>query len=590
MRFRILPGLAAAVGLTLVLAIRGSAQTEAPPVPPPPDLPAPQEGVDVQARGPVHEAFAEATDPNPQPGPVIAKQPPDPIDELPPDQKPDGTNVQWVPGYWAWVAESTNFLWVSGFWRDVPPGHRWVPGHWQQVQDGWQWVSGFWAPEDLQEVNYLPPPPQSIDAGPSTPAPDDTSTYVPGCWVFQQQRFLWRPGFWLPFQPGYVWTPARYTWTPVGCVFNEGYWDHPFGDRGLLFAPVAIAPRLLGRRWTYTPSYVVQPDFLLGALFVHRGTYHYYFGDYFEPRYARGGFVPWVDYRVARNVPDANFAYYGHEFRRDPGWAKGLRELYVARANGTVPRPPRTLVQQNQVIQKITVNKTQNVTVNKNVNITHFQNVSVLAPLSSAKTINVTHLATLGSRTNVKPPQKLVRMAPVPQAQRIQVQKSAVRLREVSQQRRQAEAKILKARPVVRPGQPPAPHQPFKVALPKPATTTVQHPPPPRPVPPRKPAPPPRPTLPKHVERPIPRPPVPPAKPPVRPQPPRPPMPVQRPPKPAPQPPRPVPQPPRVAPQPPKPAPPPPKPVVPVKPPAPAPHPAVVPHPPAPPTPKPHGK
>ena len=290
----------------------------------------------------------------------------------------------------------------------MPPDHRWVPGHWQQVQNGWQWVSGFWAPEGLQAVNYLPPPPQSIEAGPSTPAPDATSSYVPGCWVFQQQRFLWRPGFWMPFQAGYG---GR---RPATCGRRSAV--SSTRATGTIRSETAACslPRwrlsvgLLGRHWTYTPSYVVQPDFLLGALFVRRGTRHYYFGDYFEPRYARSGFVPWVDYRVARNVPDANFAYYGHAFHGNPGWAKGLRQLYVARANGTVPRPPRTLVQQNQVIRKLTVNKTRNVAVHKNVNITHFQNVSALAPLSRARNINVTHMATLGGRATVKPPPKRI--------------------------------------------------------------------------------------------------------------------------------------------------------------------------------------
>ena len=40
------------------------------------------------ARGPVHEAFAQPFQANPQPGPVVPKRPPDPIPEEPPDQKP----------------------------------------------------------------------------------------------------------------------------------------------------------------------------------------------------------------------------------------------------------------------------------------------------------------------------------------------------------------------------------------------------------------------------------------------------------------------------------------------------------------------
>src|ERR1700694_249733 len=65
--------------------------------------------VEVLARGPVHEAYAEPAEVRPEPGPVVAKQPPDPIQELAPDQKPEGDNVVWIPGYFAWDDEASNF-------------------------------------------------------------------------------------------------------------------------------------------------------------------------------------------------------------------------------------------------------------------------------------------------------------------------------------------------------------------------------------------------------------------------------------------------------------------------------------------------
>ena len=150
---------------------------------------------EVLARGPVHEGFAEPVDYRPQPGPIIAKKVPDPVEEAPPDQKPDGHDVRWIPGYWAWDAESNDYLWISGFWRDVPPGHRWVAGTWQQVAGGWQWSPGFWAADEVTSVNYVAPPPAPIDAGPSVPASQPTDIYVPGCWVWRQPRFLSAP--WL---------------------------------------------------------------------------------------------------------------------------------------------------------------------------------------------------------------------------------------------------------------------------------------------------------------------------------------------------------------------------------------------------------
>ena len=46
------------------------------------------------------------------------------VPELPPANKPDGPDVQWVPGYWAWDDERQDFIWVSGFWRVPPPDLR----------------------------------------------------------------------------------------------------------------------------------------------------------------------------------------------------------------------------------------------------------------------------------------------------------------------------------------------------------------------------------------------------------------------------------------------------------------------------------
>ncbi len=89
-----------------------------------------EQGVQVLTRGPVHEAFAETVTFDAEPGIVVPKAPPAAIEELPPDQKPEGANVSWIPGYWAWDDERNDFLWVSGIWRDLPPGRQWLPGYW----------------------------------------------------------------------------------------------------------------------------------------------------------------------------------------------------------------------------------------------------------------------------------------------------------------------------------------------------------------------------------------------------------------------------------------------------------------------------
>ena len=110
--------------------------------------PDPTQNQDVQVltRGPVHEAFALPVVNDPKPGLTVAKQPPAPVEEAPPDQKPAGQNVQWISGYWSWDASRDDFLWVSGVWREPPPGRQWVPGYWNQVEGGYQWVAGAWVP------------------------------------------------------------------------------------------------------------------------------------------------------------------------------------------------------------------------------------------------------------------------------------------------------------------------------------------------------------------------------------------------------------------------------------------------------------
>ena len=138
------------------------------PAQPPPPAPAAADGPEVLARGPVHEAFATSVE-SPAPAEIVPKAPPDPIEELPPDQKPEGDHVQWLPGYWHWDNERSDFIWVSGFWRAAPPGRMWVAGSWHQVQGGYQWVHGFWQPTAVeqpaevqqasQQIEYLAAPP-----------------------------------------------------------------------------------------------------------------------------------------------------------------------------------------------------------------------------------------------------------------------------------------------------------------------------------------------------------------------------------------------------------------------------------------------
>jgi hypothetical protein len=299
-----------------------------------------QEGVEPQARGPIHEGYANPIEGQPAAPTVIVQEPPALIEEVPADQKPQGDNVQWIPGYWGWDDAKSDFLWVSGFWRTPPPGRRWMAGSWSRVSTGWQWTPGFWAAAEATEVSYLPPPPAPIEVGPSVPAPSSDYIYVPGSWVYADTRYVWRPGIWTLHRPGWVWIPAHYRWTPAGYIFVPGYWDYPLADRGLLFAPVWIDRRYAyGPRWRFCPTIAVYDDSLYGALFVRGGGY--YFGDYFDVRYTNLGYRSWFSVSFGRSYAyDPLFSYYSYTYRRDPYWAPAMREIYVARYNGDMARPP----------------------------------------------------------------------------------------------------------------------------------------------------------------------------------------------------------------------------------------------------------
>ncbi len=331
-------------GLT-ALAVAGllsaAALTPAPAGPPDQrEVLEPEPGIDVQPRGPVHEGFAQPGLANPKPEPAVAVEPPSPVPEEPPDQKPEGANVQWLPGYWAWDPVKADYVWVSGCWRVAPEGRRWVPGHWAKTTAGWQWAPGFWAEAGRAEVDYLAPPPDSLDAGPASPAPDADSFYVPGCWRSRGGRYVWRPGLWSPCRRGWVWVPSTYVWTPAGCVFVAGYWDYPLEDRGCLFAPVCFSVKLwLNPRWCYRPCCVVRCGPLLSCCWLRPGCGHYYFGGYYGPACVALGFQPWFLY--GPRCHDPLFGYYGWRNRGNPFWAGGLRRAYLTRSPGPVVAPFR---------------------------------------------------------------------------------------------------------------------------------------------------------------------------------------------------------------------------------------------------------
>jgi hypothetical protein len=256
-----------------------------------------EDGVQILTRGPVHEAFAGTVSFDPDPGLIVPKVPPEAIEELPPEQRPEGENVDWIPGYFAWDEERDDFLWVSGIWRDLPPGRQWIPGYWIALDDGSQWISGYWADATLTEIQYLPEPPATVEVGPNIEAPSADHIWLPGCWIWHQQRYAWRPGYWSPVQPDWDWIPAHYVWSPRGYVFVNGYNDYSVSRRGVLFAPVYINSGLYSRRgYSYSPSIVINLAQFTSHLFSRPRYNHYYFGDYYAASYNTAGYYPWFSY------------------------------------------------------------------------------------------------------------------------------------------------------------------------------------------------------------------------------------------------------------------------------------------------------
>ena len=306
--------------------------------------------MEVLTRGPVHEAFAATVAYDPEPGIVVPHRPPEPIEELPPEQRPTGDNVEWIPGYWAWDDEREDFLWISGLWRNLPPGRQWVSGYWGAARQGAQWVSGYWADAQLTEAEYLPEPPASVETGPNMDAPSPDHLWLPGGWVWQQNRYAWRPGFWSAVQPNWVWIPAHYVWAPRGYVYVDGYWDYAVPRRGILFAPVSFQQGVYSQRgFSYTPSTVIDLGVFVNHLFLRPNYGHYYYGDYYGTNYTSAGFYPSYSFHTGRLGYDPIYAHQRWSHRQDGDWDRRVRADFEHRRDHEDARPPRTFAAQQEL-------------------------------------------------------------------------------------------------------------------------------------------------------------------------------------------------------------------------------------------------
>lgn len=300
-------------------------------------------GGEVLTRGPVHEAFAATVSYDPEPGILVDVQPPAAIEEIPPDQRLEGENVTWIPGYWAWDEDSNDFLWISGIWRNLPPGRQWVPGYWAKADDRYQWTSGYWEDAEVAEVAYLPKPPRSVETGPNIEAPSRDVSWMPGSWAWQDDRYAWRAGYWAPVRENWIWVPSYYRWTPRGYMYVDGYWDYAVARRGVLFAPVRFGRNVYSQPgYYYTPTTVISLAVFVNHLFLRPNYGHYYFGDYYGSNYRDHGYYASCSYGSGRRGFDPIYSHYRWENRNDSNWDRQRREYFEYRRDHEDARPPRT--------------------------------------------------------------------------------------------------------------------------------------------------------------------------------------------------------------------------------------------------------
>ena len=310
----------------------------------PPAIPS-QEQPEVLNEGPIHEAFAQPVDLDPQAGIIAPNEPPADIKEDPALDKPKGSDSVWIPGYWAWEAERKDYVWVSGCWRIPPANMSWIPGYWNRVTQGWQWIPGFWIPTSRAgQIEYLPKPPEIVDVGPPADVTISDQIWVPPCYYWQDNRYILRSGYWLVPHDDWIWIPSHYAWTPYGYVFVSGYWDRVLTRRGILYAPVYF-PRRFHRfpGYAFSLGVIVDVGNLQFSLFSYPRYCHYFFGDYYSDLYVGLGIYPWFDFEVRHGWYDPIFVYDRWYYRRTiPHWSRHVAQEYTLRRTDSVLRPPRT--------------------------------------------------------------------------------------------------------------------------------------------------------------------------------------------------------------------------------------------------------
>ena len=132
-------------------------------------------------------------------------------------------------------------------------------------------------------------------------------------------------------------------WTPRGYVFVDGYWDYPVNRRGPLFAPAYFDSGVYSHSgYSYSPSLLIDLAVFTEALFLRPNYHHYYFGDYYDNHYQKGGYYSAYAYQTNRYGYDPIYSHQRWEHRKDRGWDNRMAASYQYRRDNVDARPPRT--------------------------------------------------------------------------------------------------------------------------------------------------------------------------------------------------------------------------------------------------------
>ena len=307
----------------------------------------------------------------PRLAPSFAKEPPQPIQEMPPDQKPAGQNIQWIPGYWAGTSRATT---SSGSAASGASRRPIVSGFPATGTKSTGATSGSREPgfRSVRETRAKP----AVVLAPAPAEPRSRSQHAPA--LSQREldsRLLVLASVGIRLaarilggRPAQLDLDARaLCLDPEWLSLRAGYWDLPVANRGLMFAPVYYPQPVYAQpNFVFTPSIGIVGSAVTANLFVQASTNQYMFGNFYAQNFVSVGITPWFSFSFATGPPlfyDPLFSYYAViNVRQNPGWVAAVREQYVLRRDRVELRPPNTYIEQTRIIER-NVNITRNVTV-----------------------------------------------------------------------------------------------------------------------------------------------------------------------------------------------------------------------------------